>query len=142
MVSLVSSLFFALKLPKSDILGRPAERSGDVFRFAVCPCQVCETCDRAPNILVCRFWYLDSIYLRNIVLIFDRGNHDSEIADDRATQMRALMNMPYSLAQAGPDDVDGVGNCMLVIAGKGCRLTHGLNRSNQALLGRYVSERS
>lgn len=25
--------------------------------------------------------------------------------------MRTLMNMPYSLAQAGPKDVDGVGNC-------------------------------
>lgn len=39
------------------------------------------------------------------------GNHDSEIDDDRAEQMRTLMNMPYSLAQAGPEDVDGVGNC-------------------------------
>ena len=39
------------------------------------------------------------------------GNHDSEIADDREAQMRHLQNMPYSLAQAGPTGVDGVGNC-------------------------------
>lgn len=41
------------------------------------------------------------------------GNHDSEIADDRAEQMRALQQLPYSLAQPGPQDVDGVGNCKL-----------------------------
>lgn len=40
------------------------------------------------------------------------GNHDSEIADDRAQQLRMLANMPYSLTQAGPTDVDGEGNCM------------------------------
>ena len=39
------------------------------------------------------------------------GNHDSEIAEDRAEQMRALQNLPYSLAQPGPKDVDGIGNC-------------------------------
>lgn len=39
------------------------------------------------------------------------GNHDSEIADDRAEQMRALQSLPFSLAQPGPSDVDGVGNC-------------------------------
>ncbi|TXT16081.1 hypothetical protein VHUM_00584 [Vanrija humicola] len=38
------------------------------------------------------------------------GNHDSEIADDRAEQMRAMQQMPYSLCQSGPVDVDGVGN--------------------------------
>ncbi|WVW78226.1 hypothetical protein I302_100178 [Kwoniella bestiolae CBS 10118] len=38
------------------------------------------------------------------------GNHDSEIAGDRAEQMRALQHLPYSLARAGPRDVDGVGN--------------------------------
>lgn len=38
------------------------------------------------------------------------GNHDSEIAHDRMEQMQALQRMPYSLARAGPLDVDGVGN--------------------------------
>lgn len=43
------------------------------------------------------------------------GNHDSEIADDREMQMRALASMPYSLARSGPVDVDGVGNCECVL---------------------------
>ncbi|WWC86702.1 uncharacterized protein L201_001579 [Kwoniella dendrophila CBS 6074] len=38
------------------------------------------------------------------------GNHDSEIVEDRAEQMRAMQHMPYSLARAGPKSVDGVGN--------------------------------
>lgn len=42
-----------------------------------------------------------------------QGNHDSEIGEDRAEQMRTLMNMPYSVAKAGPKTVDGVGNCGL-----------------------------
>jgi len=45
------------------------------------------------------------------MLINILGNHDSEIAEDRAEQMRTLMHMPYSLAEDGPEDVDGVGNC-------------------------------
>jgi hypothetical protein len=43
------------------------------------------------------------------------GNHDSEIADDRAEQMRALQSLPYSLAQPGPKDIDGVGNCTSLV---------------------------
>jgi metallophosphoesterase superfamily enzyme len=39
------------------------------------------------------------------------GNHDSEIAEDRAEQMRALGSLPYSLAKPGPSAIDGVGNC-------------------------------
>ncbi|GFZ47944.1 LOW QUALITY PROTEIN: hypothetical protein JCM24511_05691 [Saitozyma sp. JCM 24511] len=41
------------------------------------------------------------------------GNHDSEINDDREYQMRTLQNMPFSLAEPGPKDVDGVGNYFL-----------------------------
>lgn len=39
------------------------------------------------------------------------GNHDSEIADDRAAQMKYMQTLPYSLAEPGPQGVDGVGNC-------------------------------
>jgi hypothetical protein len=39
------------------------------------------------------------------------GNHDSEIADDRAAQMKYMQTLPYSLAEPGPQAVDGVGNC-------------------------------
>lgn len=39
------------------------------------------------------------------------GNHDSEILDDRAAQMKYMQSLPYSLAEPGPENVDGVGNC-------------------------------
>jgi hypothetical protein len=39
------------------------------------------------------------------------GNHDSEIANDRAEQMKYMQTLPYSLAEPGPKNVDGVGNC-------------------------------
>lgn len=39
------------------------------------------------------------------------GNHDSEIADDRAAQMKYMQTLPYSLAEPGPQGVDGFGNC-------------------------------
>jgi hypothetical protein len=39
------------------------------------------------------------------------GNHDSEIANDRAEQMKYMQTLPYSLAEPGPKHVDGVGNC-------------------------------
>jgi hypothetical protein len=44
-------------------------------------------------------------------LLIDAGNHDSEINEDREYQMRILQNMPFSLAEPGPSQVDGVGNC-------------------------------
>ena len=44
------------------------------------------------------------------------GNHDSEILDDRAAQMKYMQALPYSLAEPGPADVDGVGNCKLLRA--------------------------
>lgn len=39
------------------------------------------------------------------------GNHDSEIAEDRRYQMKLLQSLPYSLAEPGPLEVEGVGNC-------------------------------
>lgn len=39
------------------------------------------------------------------------GNHDSQIHGDRAYQMRQMEHMPFSLAESGPENVDGVGNC-------------------------------
>jgi hypothetical protein len=47
------------------------------------------------------------------------GNHDSEIADDRAEQMRALQSLPYSLAQPGPLA------CRLLIAARPYQTTLG-----------------
>jgi hypothetical protein len=71
------------------------------------------------------------------------GNHDSEIAEDRVEQMRALQNLPYSLAQPGPKDVDGVGNCEFNIRMGACcgvRYRADLTRCHQATLCRRFSD--
>ncbi|KAL7419143.1 Phosphatase dcr2 [Cryptotrichosporon argae] len=52
------------------------------------------------------------------------GNHDSEIADDRIEQMRALSAMPYSLAKPGPGNVDGVGNYAIKLRSPDASRTH------------------
>ncbi|BEI97383.1 hypothetical protein CcaverHIS631_0209720 [Cutaneotrichosporon cavernicola] len=52
------------------------------------------------------------------------GNHDSEIADDREMQMRALASMPYSLARLGPAEVAGVGNYDVRILSPDASRTH------------------
>ncbi|KAG8814505.1 hypothetical protein FRC18_001941 [Serendipita sp. 400] len=44
------------------------------------------------------------------------GNHDSEVGDlTRHGQLRILRNMPYSLVEAGPPDIHGVGNYVLSV---------------------------
>lgn len=43
------------------------------------------------------------------------GNHDAQDGTSKSEQMAALSRMPYSLCQAGPSSVDGVGNYLLKI---------------------------
>ncbi|KAI5122495.1 hypothetical protein M0805_001403 [Coniferiporia weirii] len=43
------------------------------------------------------------------------GNHDSEVGMNREDQMMLLQGMPYSLAERGPKDIDGVGNYVLKV---------------------------
>ncbi|THG93934.1 hypothetical protein EW026_g7427 [Hermanssonia centrifuga] len=38
------------------------------------------------------------------------GNHDDEDGDTRAEQIKYMQGLPYSLVQAGPKDIHGVGN--------------------------------
>ncbi|KOS17308.1 Phosphatase DCR2 [Escovopsis weberi] len=47
------------------------------------------------------------------------GNHDNEETMTRAAQMAIMEMLPYSLSQAGPDDVDGVGNYYIEVLGRG-----------------------
>jgi hypothetical protein len=51
------------------------------------------------------------------------GNHDDEGNLNRAQQMSILEDLPYSLSSAGPDDVDGVGNYIVEVLGRG-KSTH------------------
>lgn len=43
------------------------------------------------------------------------GNHDDEDGETRREQIRYMQNMPYSLVQAGPKDLHGVGNYVLKV---------------------------
>jgi Calcineurin-like phosphoesterase len=47
------------------------------------------------------------------------GNHDDEGDLDRASTMALMQDLPYSLSDAGPADIDGVGNYFVEILGRG-----------------------
>lgn len=55
------------------------------------------------------------------------GNHDSEDAREsgyRRDQIRLMQGLPYSLVQAGPEDVYGVGNYVLKVWSADASKTH------------------
>ncbi|KAJ3540453.1 hypothetical protein NM688_g6225 [Phlebia brevispora] len=43
------------------------------------------------------------------------GNHDDEDGDTRSEQIKYMQALPYSLVQAGPKDIHGVGNYVLKV---------------------------
>jgi hypothetical protein len=47
------------------------------------------------------------------------GNHDDEGDLDRSSLMELIKGLPYSLSQPGPVDVDGVGNYIVEVLGRG-----------------------
>ncbi|KAK1672818.1 calcineurin-like phosphoesterase [Colletotrichum godetiae] len=47
------------------------------------------------------------------------GNHDDEGSLPRAAQMQILESLPYSLAKAGPEEIDGVGNYYVEVLARG-----------------------
>ncbi|TEA14244.1 Phosphatase DCR2 [Colletotrichum sidae] len=47
------------------------------------------------------------------------GNHDDEGSLPRAAQMQILESLPYSLARAGPKEIDGVGNYYVEVLARG-----------------------
>lgn len=56
------------------------------------------------------------------------GNHDDEGSISRRTQMQLYESLPYSLAEAGPTSIDGVGNYFVEI------LAHGNNKHSAITL--------
>ncbi|KAL4881605.1 Metallo-dependent phosphatase-like protein [Aspergillus karnatakaensis] len=64
---------------------------------------------------------------KSVQLLVDRkipyaaifGNHDDEGNLDRHQSMALLEDLPYSLSSAGPEDVDGVGNYIVEVLGRG-----------------------
>lgn len=47
------------------------------------------------------------------------GNHDDEGSLGRKGQMALIETLPYSLSQAGPEELDGVGNYYIEILARG-----------------------
>jgi predicted MPP superfamily phosphohydrolase len=55
------------------------------------------------------------------------GNHDAEDAREsgyRGDQVRLMQGLPYSLVQAGPEDIHGVGNYVLKVLSADASKTH------------------
>ncbi|EJD43821.1 Metallo-dependent phosphatase [Auricularia subglabra TFB-10046 SS5] len=52
------------------------------------------------------------------------GNHDDEEDLDRKELMKYISQMPYSVSQVGPEDVDGAGNYVLKIRSSDPSATH------------------
>lgn len=55
------------------------------------------------------------------------GNHDDEDpgqAGTRRDQLRRMQGLPYSLVQAGPEDIHGVGNYVLKVSSADASKTH------------------
>ncbi|EAW10698.1 metallophosphoesterase family protein [Aspergillus clavatus NRRL 1] len=68
-----------------------------------------------------------SALFKSVKLLVDRkipyaaifGNHDDEGNLNRQELMGILEDLPYSLSIAGPEDVDGVGNYIVEVLGRG-----------------------
>lgn len=68
-----------------------------------------------------------SALFKSVKLLVDRkipyaaifGNHDDEGNLNRSELMAILEQLPYSVSSAGPEDIDGVGNYIVEVLGRG-----------------------
>lgn len=74
--------------------------------------------DTAPDTQTAIYKFADLFIKRKIPYATIFGNHDDEGNLDRNAQMTLLHNLPYSLSEAGPADVDGVGNYLVEVLGQ------------------------
>ena len=75
--------------------------------------------DTAPDAQSAIFKYSALFAARKIPYAGIFGNHDDEGNLDRSQSMAIMDGLPYSLSTAGPDDVEGVGNYIVEILGRG-----------------------
>lgn len=70
----------------------------------------------APDAETALLKVLDPLIRRKVPWAAVFGNHDDEDTNwNRAQQMALMETLPYSLSQAGPEDIDGVGNYWLQV---------------------------
>lgn len=65
------------------------------------------------------FKYAELFIKRKIPYASIMGNHDDEGSLPRAGQMALIETLPYSLSEAGPEDVEGVGNYVVEVLARG-----------------------
>jgi len=75
--------------------------------------------ETAPDAQTAIFKYSEMFARHRIPYAGIFGNHDDEANLDRAQSMAIMDGLPYSLSTAGPEDVDGVGNYVVEILGRG-----------------------
>jgi 3',5'-cyclic AMP phosphodiesterase CpdA len=75
--------------------------------------------DTAPDAQSAIFKYSTLFAERKIPYAGIFGNHDDEGNLNRAESMAIMDGLPYSLSTAGPEDVEGVGNYVVEILGRG-----------------------
>ncbi|ANZ77192.1 BA75_03399T0 [Komagataella pastoris] len=81
--------------------------------------------DRAPDSQTAMFKALEPFISRKIPYALTLGNHDDEGSLSRDQLMEIVEQLPYSLSEKGPAEIDGVGNFYVPI--------HGSKSSNVAV---------
>lgn len=79
--------------------------------------------ETAPDVESAIFKYAELFVRRKIPYATIFGNHDDEGSLPRAGQMTLVESLPYSLSEAGPEEVDGVGNYVVEVLARG-KSTH------------------
>ncbi|RDL41102.1 Metallo-dependent phosphatase [Venustampulla echinocandica] len=75
--------------------------------------------ETAPDAQSAIFKYAELFVKRKIPYASIFGNHDDEGSLPRAQQMALIETLPYSLSEAGPEDIDGIGNYYVEVLSRG-----------------------
>jgi len=75
--------------------------------------------DTAPDAQTAIFKYAELFIKRKIPYATIFGNHDDEMTLGRAPQMQLIESLPYSLSEAGPEEIAGVGNYYVEVLARG-----------------------
>ncbi|KAI9751831.1 MAG: hypothetical protein M4579_005876 [Chaenotheca gracillima] len=101
--------------------------------------------ETAPDAQSAVFKFAEMFITRKIPFATIFGNHDDEGSLPREALMTLTESLPYSLSQAGPSNVDGVGNYVVEVLGRGTSKhsaltlylldTHGYSPDEQSFRG-------
>lgn len=75
--------------------------------------------DTAPDAQTAIFKFAELFIKRKIPYATIFGNHDDEKTLSRAAQMDLIESLPYSISEAGPEEISGVGNYYVEILARG-----------------------